>query len=121
MGNYALVIDDDDDMHTLISDVLRTYDVQVHSALSGHDGLYCMRQHVPDLIILDLCMPHLTGWELIKRIRDNPSTAGVPIIVLTSFPVDRRLAASLDLPPEHIVLKSQVLTELPQVVGKMMR
>lgn len=121
MGNYVLVIDDDDDMHALISDVLEVLDIQVHGALSAHDGLYYIRQGIPRLIILDLCMPHVTGWDLVKQIRDNPMTTEIPIIVLTSFPVDLRLAASLGLPPESIVQKSNVLTQLPEVIEKMVK
>jgi CheY-like chemotaxis protein len=118
MDNYVLVIDDDDNMHALISDVLDRFGMDICCARSGHDGWFYLRQSVPELIILDLCMPRLTGWELVRQIRNEPTIADVPIVVLTSFPVDLRLAASLRLPPESIVRKSHLLTELPEVVGK---
>ena len=120
MENYVLVIDDDDDIHAMISDVLLGFDIKVCCARGGHDGLFYLRQSIPALIILDLCMPHLTGWDLVKQIRDNPTLTEIPIVVLTSFPVDLRLASSLGLPPESIVRKSHILTELPEVVGKIM-
>ena len=118
LEDYVLVIDDDDDVHALISDVLYQFDMEVRGVRGGHDGLFYIRRSTPKLIILDLCMPHLTGWDLVKQIRKDPATTDVPIIVLTSFPIDMRLATSLKLPPENIVHKSHILTELPEVVGK---
>ena len=118
LENYVLVIDDDEDMHELISDILDQFGMPVCGARGGHDGLFYIRRSIPELIILDLCMPHLTGWDLVKQIRKEPTTTDIPIIVLTSFPVDMRLAASLELPPESIVRKSHILTELPEAVGK---
>ena len=121
LENCVLVIDDDDDMHVLISDVLRGFNMQVYGARSGDDGLFYIRQSIPELIILDLCMPHITGWDLVKQIRSNPTTTDVPIIVLTSFPVDYRLVASLGLPPESVLRKADILTDLPELVGKIMK
>jgi CheY-like chemotaxis protein len=96
-------------------------DLEVRGAQGGYDGMFYLQQSIPQLIILDLCMPHITGWDLVKQIRSNPATTSVPIIVLTSFPVDLRLAASLGLPPESIVKKSHVLTDLPEVIGRMVK
>ena len=63
-ADYVLVIDDDDDMLTLITDALLTLDIESRCARDGHKGLDLIRQQRPSLVILDLVMPLITGWTL---------------------------------------------------------
>src|SRR5512138_1602329 len=94
---YILVVDDDEDIGVFITDVLQQFGKPVRWAKDGNDGLYFMRQAIPSMVLLDLCMPHTTGWDLVKQIRSEPETRHIPIIVVTSFPIDARLLDSLGL------------------------
>ena len=116
-AEYILVVDDDEDIGVLIADVLQRLGIPVRWAKDGNDGLYFMRQAIPSMVLLDLCMPHTTGWELVKQIRSEPGTQHIPLIVVTSFPIDARLLDSLGLTADRIVRKSEIMERLPVVVS----
>jgi signal transduction histidine kinase/DNA-binding response OmpR family regulator len=93
----VLTIDDDPVAIKLIETVLGEKGFTVVGALSGGDGVQAARTQQPDVIILDLLMPETDGFEVIERLRAEPSTAEIPIVILTAktiAPEEReRLAA----------------------------
>jgi signal transduction histidine kinase/CheY-like chemotaxis protein len=93
----VLTIDDDPAAIKLIETVLGAEGYTVVGALSGTEGVRAARTERPDLIILDLLMPGADGFEVMERLRADPSTAEIPIVVLTAktvAPEEReRLAA----------------------------
>lgn len=81
---YILVVDDDPDILEGITAVLESRPYQVGIA---RDGLQCMEQiqkKKPDLLILDMMMPRMDGFAVIRELRSNPEFAGLPVIVLTT-------------------------------------
>ena len=76
----ALVIDDDADTRDVYALVLALEGCLVAQARGGHDGLQQARVLVPDIIITDLTMPIMDGWETIRRLRGDPRTRNIPII-----------------------------------------
>ncbi len=119
--SYILVVDDDEDIGVLIADVLQRFGIRVRWAKDGTDGLYFIREAVPALMLLDLCMPHATGWDIVKRMRSEPETKDIPIVVVTSFPIDARLLDSLGLTADRIVRKSDITDRLPAVVNDIIK
>ena len=80
-----LIIDDSPDIINLISGLLRNY-YKVKSAINGEKGLaIAQSDNSIDLILLDLMMPGLSGFEVCKRLKENPITAHIPIIFLTAL------------------------------------
>jgi len=79
-----LVIDDDAGMHALLGEELAPLGYAIDNALSGEEGLRSAEEKSPDVIILDLMMPGMSGFEVAGALKDNPRTAGIPILVLTS-------------------------------------
>jgi diguanylate cyclase (GGDEF)-like protein len=80
-----LVIDDDDVARELISGILRTNrHYKVIAGENGEDGLQQAGQELPDLILLDIMMPHIDGYEVCKILRQNVSTRYIPIIILSA-------------------------------------
>ena len=77
----VLVIDDDDDIRGLVVELLRRFGLQVDQAADGRGGLRAFHQSPADLIVLDVSMPDLDGWETLERIRD---LSDVPVIMLTA-------------------------------------
>ena len=76
-----LVIDDDEKLNRLLKRFLSDFDITVFSAIDAREGLKKMRSVSPDLIILDLMLPGMSGFDLCKRIRQ---TSSIPIIMLTA-------------------------------------
>lgn len=80
-----LVIDDDQSIQALMSYILRTEGYQAISANSGKDGLNIIEKNTPDAIILDIMMPEMDGWAVLKELKNNPKLAYTPIIMLSAL------------------------------------
>jgi two-component system, OmpR family, alkaline phosphatase synthesis response regulator PhoP len=79
-----LAVDDEEHMTNLISLHLRNAGYEVTVARDGTEALECLKHGAPDLIVLDIMMPIMDGWEVLKCVREDPEGAGVPVIMLTS-------------------------------------
>src|ERR671923_116371 len=80
-GRRVLVIDDDDDIRSLVAELLQRAGLEVDQAADGRSGLRAFHQSPPDLVLLDVSMPGLDGWETLERIRD---LSDVPVMMLTA-------------------------------------
>lgn len=81
---HILVIDDEPIYHRMIGHALEQLGHHVESAMAGLEGLRLARAHPPDLIITDVMMPDITGYEVTRRLRRDSAFANTPILVLTS-------------------------------------
>jgi DNA-binding response OmpR family regulator len=79
-----LFIDDDKLLLTLFSNVLRDHDLRPITATDGASGIAIAKKEKPDLILLDIMMPDMDGFEVCRRIRAEPDLQGVPLIILTA-------------------------------------
>jgi signal transduction histidine kinase/CheY-like chemotaxis protein len=79
-----LVIDDDESVHAILDEDLSPLGYAIENAASGEAGLRAAEERAPDVIILDLMMPGMSGFEVAGSLKDNPRTANIPILVLTS-------------------------------------
>jgi sigma-B regulation protein RsbU (phosphoserine phosphatase) len=80
----VLVVDDEVDISTILTLTLRRAGFQVTAASDGIDGLSKLAEHTPDLVLLDVMMPRLDGLEMLRRIRSEPATSTIPVIMLTA-------------------------------------
>jgi phosphoserine phosphatase RsbU/P len=80
----VLVVDDEADISTILTLTLRRAGFQVTAASDGVDGLSKLAEHTPDLVVLDVMMPRLDGLEMLRRIRSEPATSTIPVILLTA-------------------------------------
>jgi len=88
-----LLIDDDTSLHELLDEELTRLGYTIESAFNGETGFAAAKANTPDVIILDLMMPGMSGFEVAGLLKDHPSTARIPILVLTSKEIsadDRR-------------------------------
>jgi len=81
MNKTLLLIDDDSRLNSLLSDYLKKFGFNVHAVTHPETGLQYLSEHQPDLIILDIMLPDMNGFEVCRRIRKEFST---PIIMLTA-------------------------------------
>jgi DNA-binding response OmpR family regulator len=77
-------IEDDLEMIDLVTLILGRKGFQVKGAHGGRNGLDIVFQTPPDLVLLDLMMPGLDGWEVYQQIKANPKTKNVPVIIITA-------------------------------------
>ncbi len=80
----VVVIEDDEDFLGLVKLMLADTGLQIVPALDGREGLDAIRQVQPDLVILDLVLPDLSGWEVFMQMRAEPATSETPVIILTN-------------------------------------
>jgi len=79
----VLAIDDDATARDLIARFLGGEGYRVLTAAGGEDGLRLAREQRPDLITLDVMMPHVDGWSVLQQLKDDPELAAIPVILLT--------------------------------------
>lgn len=82
--SFALVIDDNEELGSAFSQALRLYDFDVELVRDGAYALERIDACLPDIITLDMQMPHLTGDKILRAIRSNPRYAMIKIIVVTA-------------------------------------
>jgi DNA-binding response OmpR family regulator len=80
----VVVVEDDDDFRTLVLLMLAGANLDLVAAATGQAGLEAIRAHPPDLVILDLMLPDMSGWDVFIAMRQAPPTADIPVIILSS-------------------------------------
>ncbi len=93
----ALVVDDDRSIVSVLSQSLRRRGFTVAAAYDGEEALAAVQQHVPDIIITDLRMPRMDGYELIRHVKTTPEWRDIPIVVMTAHRIDRERIDILNL------------------------
>lgn len=82
--SVVAVIDDDDDLRELMVMKLRALGLEVSEEANGLDGLRLVQVLKPDLVVVDWMMPGLTGIEVCRDIRNDPDTADIPVLMVSS-------------------------------------
>jgi len=81
----VLVVDDEEQNRTLLHDPLEARGYEIEEAENGVEALQKIAERPPDVILLDLMMPKLDGFEVCWRLRKNPKTAHIPILMITAL------------------------------------
>jgi DNA-binding response OmpR family regulator len=98
----VLAIDDDPAMTELLILLLRTRGFEVYTANSGEDGIKKMRELSPDVLILDLMMSGVDGWEVCSKVRKFSTT---PILILSALDTPGMVASALDAGADDYLIK----------------
>ena len=110
----VLIVDDDLDARTIYSTYLRAVGCTVFTAIDGRAAVAKADELAPDLVVMDLAMPRMDGWEAMRRLRRSSWTREMPIVVLSAVEQSRETAfaagcnAYLTKPCEPSVLWSQI-------------
>ena len=105
MRTRVLVVDDEPDLLELVHYNLAKAGYDVACVMSGEEALAHVRSSPPDLIVLDVLLPGLDGLEICKALRRNPTTAGIPIVMLTARSEDADVVAGLELGADDYLTK----------------
>lgn len=89
-GRRLLLIDDDAASRYLFRSALGRTDFRIYEASGGSEGLRRVGEEDPDLVVLDLGMPDLSGFEVLAKLKENPRTAAIPVIIHTAKVLDDR-------------------------------
>jgi two-component system cell cycle response regulator DivK len=85
MGSLILVVEDHEDNRRILRDLLTSAGFQLIEAETGPDGVEMAKAHQPDLILMDLQLPGIDGYEAARQIRSEPKLTSVAIIAVTSY------------------------------------
>ena len=102
MPTKILVIDDDTGVTDLLSLLLKSQGFEVAATNNSNDGLNFIRENQPDLVVLDLMMPEMDGWEVCKSVR---AFSKVPIIILSALNDPSMIASVLDAGADDYLTK----------------
>lgn len=105
MQDRVLIIDDDQDVQRLLKVQLSQGNFALTSAFSGADGINTAREGRFDLILLDLMLPDMTGFDVLAVLKSKAETASTPVIMLTSHGEDEHVVRGLELGAEDYVVK----------------
>jgi DNA-binding response OmpR family regulator len=84
MKKKILVVDDEDDILHFLELVLKEKGYEVVTAANGHEALTTAQIEKPDLVLLDIMMPQMDGWEVLKLLRVDEETANIPVAMLSA-------------------------------------
>ena len=112
MSCRVLVVEDDADLREMMAQLLTLEGFQAATASNGREALQYLKGRHPDVILLDLMMPVMDGWEFRRQQRADPDLAQVPVIVLSAL--DQARASGLD--PDAFLKKPLDFDRLLQLV-----
>lgn len=112
MSQRILAIDDSPEIHVLLAARLRPENLEIHSASDGAEGIRKARELQPDLILLDVDLPEMSGYEVCRRLKEDPLTASLQIIFLSGDGQSISKAQGLDLGAVDYVTKPFEAVEL---------
>lgn len=115
-----LVIDDDPFVLAIAERKLASRGYHVIAAADGAAGLAAARANIPDLVLLDLALPVVDGWEVLQELRADPVFAAIPVIMLTARRNDGDVANALELGARDYIIKPFTLAELVARVERLL-
>ena len=110
----AFIIEDDAKLGVIYDTILKQNGYQTEIIRRGDEALTRLSQTTPQLILLDIHLPYVSGVEILKFIRATESLAGIPVIVLTA---DLYLAQSLEEQADYVIVKSFGVSRLRELLA----
>lgn len=114
----VLVVDDSSDIRTVVTYSLLDQGFSVVEASNGYEAIQLARQCKPAVILLDLCMPGIDGWEVTLQLRSDPALEDVPIIAMTAYDVSSAIRAAQTAGCQQVISKPFDLFEIIQSVTR---
>ncbi|MCH8892978.1 MAG: response regulator [Chloroflexi bacterium] len=114
----ALIVEDEEDIKQLLLEVLEDKGYQVLVAGNGEIALQRIGEEMPDLIFADVFMPVMDGLDLISRLKENPDTSGIPVVIVTVMNARDTEKKAKELGVEHYLTKPWESAELDLVLER---
>ena len=121
MAQRILVVDDTPQNVKLLSDLLAARGYEVTTASSGEQALQSIAQQPPDLVLLDIMMPGISGYEVCRKIRENPATALLPVVLATSLDPNQERVKGIEAGADDFLSKPVNQAEMFARVKSLLR
>jgi CheY-like chemotaxis protein len=117
----VLVVDDEEIFRYVLRQHLVTPHHAIFEASNGHEALRIAQAEHPDVICLDLMMPDVDGFEVLRRLKDDPATRDIPVVVITSKPLDdgerhTLLGAAATILPKDRVSREEAVASVDEAL-----
>lgn len=116
-----LVVDDDESLVKSVKYQLEHRGYYTYVAYDGKQAMEMVESHHPDLILLDIVMPNMDGYEVIKALKSNPETAGIHIVLMTGIEIDGGRVKALSIGATEYVTKSNGFSKLYETIENILR
>lgn len=122
MPKIVLIVEDDEDTRGIYGTALAEHGYQVITAVNGAEGVVLARRHRPDVILMDIRMPVMNGYQAIRYLRSYRETANIPVCAISAYAPDEREQKSADELGFNCFLTKpidpvQVVSEIEQRIG----
>jgi len=123
MAKKILIIEDDKLLRKVIGKKLVMENYKVVEAMDGEEGLKFSESEQPDLILLDLVLPEIDGFEVLARLKKNPNTLKIPVIILSNLGDEEKVEKGLKLGAVDYLIKAQlnpgdIINKIKKVLNK---
>jgi CheY-like chemotaxis protein len=121
MPKTILIVDDEEDIRVSVGQLFEISGYQVITAQNGIDCLEKLERQIPDIVILDIMMPGLNGWDVAAKIKQNPQWRNIPIVFLTAKGDDMSVGMGSLAAVQYIVKPFDVIqlkTSIEQILNK---
>ena len=118
MPKTVLIVEDDEDTRSIFSTALTERGYRVITASQGAEGVHLARRHLPNLILLDIRMPVMSGWGAVRYLRADPKTRNIPVCAISAYSPDDNEAERMQqfacflmkpIDPHEVVTKIEAL------------
>jgi len=116
-----LVVDDEEHILMILKDSLEFSGFQVVTASNGEEALEVVAREIPDLMVLDIGMPKLDGWEVCRRIKGTEKTKHIPVIILTAYAQTSDQRKGMELGADRFVTKPCDLAQLVDEINSLLK
>jgi two-component system phosphate regulon response regulator PhoB len=115
-----LIAEDEDALRLLTRETLASQDAELFEASDGLEALEIARREMPELLLLDVAMPGLTGFEVCEKLKADPDTAGIVIVMLTAHGQGSDRARAVAVGADHFMTKPFSPVQLIRLVGQIL-
>ena len=121
-GKTVLLVEDNEDNRIVYATILQHFGYVVMEALNGEEGIAKARNERPDLILMDISIPVIDGWEATQVLKRDPETRGIPIIALTAHALASDREKAMEVGCDSYLAKpcepKAVVSEVEKFIGK---
>lgn len=115
-SSTALIVDDSPEIRRLLSRSLASLNFTIIEAANGEEAVRLARECCPAVVVLDLCMPSMDGWEVVRHMRSDPALEEVPIIVITAYYGSTTIQSAQRAGCQYVVAKPFELREIVRMI-----
>jgi DNA-binding response OmpR family regulator len=121
INKKILIIEDEKFLLEMYDMRLKKAGFEVLTASEGKSGIHLACEQKPDLIVLDIVMPEMSGYEVLRMLKKDPDTRHIPVLVFSNLGQDEEISKGLDLGADDYIVKTEVTpTQLVDKINKVL-